>query len=75
MALLLVIQQIDGNIIYPKVVGSSIGLHPMFVLLAVTVGGYFFGIIGMLLAVPIAGILKLFLSRLIERKSEQQASE
>lgn len=75
VALLLVIQQIDGNIIYPKVVGSSIGLHPMFVLLAVTVGGYFFGIIGMLLAVPIAGILKLFLSRLIERKSEQQASE
>lgn len=58
-----VIQQIDSNIIYPKVVGSSTGLHPVFVLLSVTFGGYFWGIAGMVLAVPVAGCLKLFLNR------------
>ena len=61
--LLLVIQQIDSNIIYPRVVGSSTGLHPVFILLAVTIGGYFGGIVGMLIAVPIAACLKLFLTR------------
>ena len=57
---LLVIQQIDANLIYPKIVGSSTGLHPLMVLLSVSVFGYFGGIIGMLLAVPIAGIIQLF---------------
>jgi len=63
VVILLVIQQIDGNLIYPKVVGSSTGLHPLFVLLAVSVGGYYGGIIGMVIAVPIAGIAKIFLQR------------
>jgi len=60
---LFVIQQIDGAIISPKVVGSSTGLHPVFVLVAVTVGGYYWGILGMLLAVPVTAILKLFLMK------------
>ena len=42
--ILLVIQQIDSNVIYPKVVGSSTGLHPLAVLLAITIFGYLFGI-------------------------------
>ena len=46
--ILLVVQQIDSNIIYPKVVGTSTGLHPLMVLLAVSVFGYFGGILGML---------------------------
>lgn len=54
------IQQVDSTVISPKVVGSSIGLHPVFVLLSVTAGGYFWGILGMLIAVPIAAIIKLF---------------
>ncbi len=58
-----VIQQIDGNLIYPKVVGSSTGLHPVFVLLAVTFGGYFWGILGMVLAVPTVACIKLFILR------------
>lgn len=57
---LLLVQQIDSNIIYPKVVGTSTGLHPLMVLLAVTVFGYFGGILGMLLAVPLAGIIQVF---------------
>lgn len=58
--ILFAIQQIDANLIYPKIVGSSTGLHPLMVLLAVSVFGYFGGILGMLLAVPIAGIIQIF---------------
>lgn len=60
VVLLLVIQQVDSNIIYPRVVGSSTGLHPVAILVSVTVGGYFGGIIGMLIAVPIAASIRLF---------------
>ena len=49
-----VLQQLEGNLIYPKVVGSSIGLPGIWVLAAVTVGGGVLGIFGMLLAVPLA---------------------
>lgn len=61
LLVLLFIQQVDSNIIYPRVVGSSTGLHPVFVLVSITVGGYYWGIIGMLLAVPAAAILRVFL--------------
>ncbi|MEG1929947.1 MAG: AI-2E family transporter [Anaerovorax sp.] len=67
VVVLLVIQQIDGNIIYPKIVGSSMGLHPVFVLVAVTVGGYYGGIVGMIIAVPITAILKVFMIRKIDK--------
>lgn len=62
----IIIQQIDANLIYPKVVGSSTGLHPVFVLLAVTFGGYFWGIIGMVLAVPVVACIKQFIIRKVE---------
>jgi predicted PurR-regulated permease PerM len=70
VVILLIIQQIDCNIISPKVVGSSTGLHPLFVLIAVTFGGYFWGIIGMLLAVPVAAYIKLFIVRKIKDKED-----
>lgn len=54
IAFILVLQQLEGNLIYPKVVGSSIGLPGMWVLAAVTVGGGLLGIPGMLLGVPVA---------------------
>lgn len=53
----LVIQQIEGNFIYPKVVGKSVGLSPLWTLLAITVGGGLFGIVGMLIGLPIASII------------------
>lgn len=52
-----VIQQIEGNFIYPKVVGKSVGLSPMWTLLAITAGGSLFGIFGMLLGLPTASII------------------
>ena len=54
---LVVLQQLEGNLIYPKVVGSSIGLPGIWVLAAVTVGGGVMGIGGMLLGVPTAAAL------------------
>ncbi|CDA92191.1 membrane protein putative [Firmicutes bacterium CAG:238] len=60
---LILVQQIDSNYIYPKVVGEATGLHPLFVLLSVSIMGYFFGIPGMLLAVPAAGIIQIFIKR------------
>ena len=53
----LVIQQFEGNVIYPRVVGSSIGLPGMWVLLAVAVGGALMGVGGMLLMVPLASVI------------------
>ena len=58
---LFIIQQIDGAIISPKVVGTSTGLHPVFVLVAILIAGYYWGIPGMIIAVPTAAIIKLFL--------------
>lgn len=49
----LIIQQIEGNVIYPKVVGDSVGLPAIWVLLAVTVGGSLFGVAGMLCGIPV----------------------
>ncbi len=54
---ILVLQQIENNLIYPRVVSTSINLPPMWVMLSVTVGGDLFGIIGMMTAVPTASIL------------------
>ena len=53
----LVIQQIEGNVIYPRVVGGSIGLPGMWVLLAVAIGGGMFGVIGMFMMVPVASVV------------------
>lgn len=66
----LIIQQIDGNIIGPKVVGSTTGLHPVFILLGVTFGGHFFGLIGMVLAVPVVACLKLFIQRYLNSSKD-----
>jgi len=74
VAILFVIQQIDANIIYPRVVGTSTGLHPLFVLLAISAFGYFGGILGMLLAVPIAGIIQVFIVKWANSK-ENKLSE
>ena len=51
-----VLQQIEGNLIYPKVVGGKIGLPSIWVLVAVTVGGSLGGIVGMLFGVPIVSV-------------------
>jgi len=56
-----VLQQLEGNLIYPRVVGSSIGLPAIWVFAAVTIGGGIMGIMGMLLAVPLTAVFYQFL--------------
>ena len=53
----LILQQIEGNVIYPKVVGESVGLPAMWVLVAITIGGALGGVVGILLSVPVCSIL------------------
>ena len=60
---LVVLQQLEGNIIYPKVVGSSIGLPGMWVLASVTIGGGLMGVVGMLIGVPLAATLYKWIGR------------
>jgi predicted PurR-regulated permease PerM len=54
---IVILQQLEGNIIYPKIVGNSIGLPGMWVLVAVTIGGGIMGVTGMLLGVPVAAAI------------------
>ena len=54
---LLILQQVEGNLIYPKVVGKSVGLPGLWVLAAVTIGGGAFGVLGMLLGVPVCSVV------------------
>ena len=65
---IIVLQQIDGNFIYPKVVGASVGLSPMWSLLAITVGGKLFGVIGMLVGLPIASVVYSLLKNTVNQK-------
>ena len=69
VVLFLVIQQIEGNLIYPHVVGSSVGLPSIWVLAAVTIGGGVLGIAGMLLAVPLAAACYQMLRDDVSRRS------
>lgn len=70
---LVVLQQLEGNIIYPKVVGASIGLPGIFVLSAITIGGGMWGIGGMLIGVPIVASLYRLVKNNIENKESMIA--
>ena len=64
----LILQQIEGNLIYPRVVGNSVGLPGMWVLVAVSIGGSLGGIVGMLLGVPIASIIYTLIKKDVNKK-------
>ena len=72
VVLFLVLQQIEGNLIYPKVVGTSIGLPGMWVLLAVTVGADTMGIAGMLLMIPLASVLYALMREFTDFRLKQR---
>ena len=62
-----IIQTIDSTIAGPRIVGGSVGLHPVWVILALAVGGAFFGFVGLLIAMPAAVLIKLLLRHALER--------
>ncbi len=71
LVIVTVIQQIDANIINPKIIGGTLKISPLLVIFAVTVGGAYFGVLGMFLAVPVAAVLKELLNDFIENKKCQ----
>ena len=72
---IVLLQQVEGNLIYPRVVGSSIGLPALWVLAAVTLGGGVLGISGMLIAVPITAALWRILRDDLNRPRKEKANE
>jgi predicted PurR-regulated permease PerM len=59
----IVAQLLEGTVISPRIVGDSVGLHPVWIVLALALGGFFFGFVGLLVGVPIAAGLKLLILR------------
>ena len=72
---LLIVQQVETLVIDPKVVGKQMGLSPFFTLLAVTIGGQFMGIFGMILGVPVMGVVKLYMTKFINREYEKLSGD
>jgi len=68
----IVLQQIDSNIINPKIIGNSLEISPLLVIFAVSVGGAYFGVLGMFLAVPIAAVLKIVINDYIDFKIKKK---
>lgn len=72
VAMFLVLQQIENNLIYPRVVGTSIGLPGMWVLLAVTIGGEMMGVAGMFLMIPMVAVLYVVLREVTNTRLERR---
>lgn len=69
---MLVVQQVDNNLLAPKIVGDSVGLHAVFTMLAILIGGNVGGLLGMLLAVPIAASCRVLFNNWYESYMENQ---
>lgn len=67
----IILQQIDANIINPKIIGNTLKISPILVIFAVTVGGAYFGMLGMFLAVPIIAVIKILVLDYIDFKNRQ----
>lgn len=72
---IVVLQQLEGNLIYPRVVGNSLGLPALWVLIAVTVGGGIGGVIGMLVAVPVVSSIYQLVQNDVRKKRAAKAAE
>ncbi len=64
---ILILQQVDGNIIGPKVMGDQVGLSPLWIISAVLIGGSLFGVIGVFLSVPVAAVIKICIEKYISK--------
>lgn len=75
IAMFTFIQQLEGSLISPKIVGDKVGLHPILIIFSLLVGGELLGIIGMLIAVPIVGVIKVILNHYISRVIKRNKGE
>ncbi|EOD01031.1 Permease [Caldisalinibacter kiritimatiensis] len=69
---ILCLQQFDGLYLGPKILGTQVGLKPVYVISAIIIGGGLFGVLGMLLAVPIGAIIRTIFTRYIDSKLEEK---
>ena len=72
LVIVIILQQIDANIINPKIVGGSLKLSPLLVIFAVAVGGAYFGILGMFLGAPVAAVIKLLVTDFVNYRLENK---
>ena len=72
---IIVLQQVEGNLIYPHVVGKNIGLPSIWVLVALTIGGSLFGIMGMIIGIPIVSILYAIIEENTNKKLKEKNLE
>ena len=70
-----IVQQLDANIINPRITGSKLNVSPLLIIFSVTIGGAYFGIIGMFLAVPVAVLIKLMVTDYISNKNVEKGLE
>lgn len=75
LIVVIILQQIDANIIGPKILGNSLRISPLIVIAAVTIGGAYWGVLGMFLAVPIAAALKIIVLDYIDFKIKRRKQE
>jgi predicted PurR-regulated permease PerM len=74
LILFFVLQQIEGKLIYPKVVGNFVGLPGIWVLFAITVGGSLFGVVGMLVFIPLLSTVYSLLREDVNKRNKNRLS-
>lgn len=72
LVIIIIVQQVDSNIINPHILGEGLKINPIIIIFAVTVGGAYFKVLGMFLAVPVAAIIKIILEDFIDFKIKQR---
>ena len=75
LIIIIIIQQIDGNFLDPKIVGENVGVSPFWIITSVTVGGNLFGIPGMILGVPVVVLIKTIIEESIEMRLLEKGKE
>lgn len=69
--MLIILQQIDGNIIGPKLMSGALNVNPIIVIISISIGGAYFGILGMFVAVSVAALLKIIFMEYLEAKESK----
>lgn len=75
LIVIIILQQIDANIINPRITGSKLNISPLLVIFSVTLIGAYFGVIGMFIAVPVVSLIKLMLTDYINNKEKERAEK
>lgn len=66
-ALLIIFQQVEGNLIQPKILGDFVGLPPLVVIISIIIGGGLFGVVGIIIASPVVGVVSLYYKRYLDK--------